>query len=105
MHGSKRETFDKLHNNQISTLCHTKPLANGKGIGKILPSLWDENDINRNLEAQFVKLHEQKCIPPFPPHPEYVRVLWGTFHQVIMKAVMHLSKHWQIPSVKVTFTW
>lgn len=50
-------------------ICHTKPVANSKGIGKILPSLWDENDINRNLEAQFVKLHEQKSILPFHPTP------------------------------------
>lgn len=50
-------------------ICHRKPLANSEGIGKILASLQDEKDINRNLEAQFVKLHEWKCIVPFHHTP------------------------------------
>lgn len=59
-------------------------MANSKRIGKILPSLWDEKDINRNLKAQFVKLHEQKCIPLFCP-----TLTW--LQQVIMNMVMYES--------------
>ena len=42
-------------------ICHIKPLA--RELGKILHSLCDEKDKNSNLEAQFVLLHEQNCIP------------------------------------------
>ena len=47
-------------------ICHIKPLA--RELGKILYSQCDEKDKNSNLEAQFVLLHEQNCIPPPIPH-------------------------------------